>query len=343
MQRKKLRVGRLRVEVAAIAVGLASAVGACGNDGGATTVPRNAAPQEVAEVADLKGIHSGVVYAGLFVTKLKRNESISFSFNGSFRHLGEGDLPQFFIAANSGGRWNGRRASFSSRLLVLSNGAEVSYGSAAGEKGYAVDSSILEGLRSKVEQTREGGGRGDVTACLKVAQQVDLAQLVRNPKLDGWREEADGTKVVSIVGDLVIDRLRKLLVQLARDPACGAQMEALGLPTANQLEAARLDFKKGVKGVPVTVAVDKHGVIRELSTRFECARLNGEFFELQLNFTLREVNRAVEVSGSPEGEPLDKLLRKFGTSEGAALRAEGDAAVIAFLEGLSGAMTGRLP
>jgi hypothetical protein len=118
-------------------------------------------------------------------------------------------------------------------------------------------------------------------------------------------------------------------------------MEALGLPAAAELEAAKVDFKKGFGGPHLTLAIDRYGVIRELSTRFECARLNGELFELQLDFRLSEVNRAIEVSGSPEGGSLDNLLRKFGTTQGAVLQAGSSEAVIAFVEGLSRAMTGR--
>ena len=150
-----------------------------------------------------------------------------------------------------------------------------------------------------------------------------------------------------IAGEIDIPRLQSLLVGLAQDPACGAQVEALGLPPAAQLEAAKVDFKKGF-GPRLTLAVDRHGVIRELSTRFECARLNGELFELQLDFHLNEVNQAIEswAIESAEvkaGKPLDDLLREFGTTQETALKAEGEEVAIAFLEGLGGSLAGRLP
>lgn len=329
--------------VAATVLAIALTVGACGGGGSEATVPPDATAPEVAELAGFDGVHSGAVEASLVITKLKTKEAISMSVGGRFKHLAEGDLPLVFMNASSQGLWNGRDVNFNSLLILLSHAGWARYGLGAGEKHYRIAPSTLEAFDSKFMQAQEGGAVGDVGACLQASQESDLAGLMRDPKIEGRREEGDGTKVVLVTGDLVIGRLRSLLVKLARDPSCGAQMKALGLPSAGQLEASRVDFKKGIKGAPLTLAVDRHGVIRELTTRFECARLNGEFFELQLDFSLREVNQAIDVSGSTEGEPLDHLLRKFGTTQGAALRAEGDAAVIAFLKGLGGAMTGRLP
>ncbi len=326
----------------AIVVASVLMVGACGSAGD-TTIPSDAAPQEVAEVAGLEGVHSGVVEANLFVTKLKKNEAISFRINGGFKDLDEGSLPRFYLAAGSQGRWNGRAADFNSLLTVLPDKAAIAYGQAEGEKSYEIEASTLDELKSKLDQARAEEGKGDVDACLEAAHDFDLAQLVRDPKIEGRREEADGTKAVLLVGDLDIPQLRDLLVELARDPDCGAQIKALGLPPAAQLATARVDFKKGFGGPRLTVAVDRHGVIRELSTRFECARLNGELFELQLDFKLGEVNRGIEVNGSMEGEPVDSLLRRFGTTREAALQAQGSEAVIGLLEGLGGSLTGRLP
>jgi hypothetical protein len=326
----------------AIAVALAVSVGACsGGSSGEATIPPGAPPQEIAELAGLDGVHSGDAEANLIVTKLKKNEAISFRVNGSFKRLNEGASPELFMAASSQGQWNGHSADFNSSATVLPDKAAIAYGQGADEKSYQIEPSSFDGLRSKLDQARSEGGEGDLAACLEAAQGFDFARLLRAPKIEDHREESDGTKVVIVAGDLVISRLRSLFVELARDPDCAAQMKALGLPPAAQLETARVDFKKGFGGPRLTLAVDRHGVVHELSTRFECARLNGEFFELQLDFNLREVNRPIEVSDSVEGDSLSDLLRRLGTSEEAALKARGSEAVIAFLEGLGGALVGR--
>jgi hypothetical protein len=323
------------------ALALTMMVAACGSDGGETTVEADATPVEVAEVAGLQGVRSGVATVSLNASKLKTKESMTVSLSGSFKRLEDGEEPQIALVASSQGRWNDHTIDFSSRA-VLADGGTVSYGKAGKEQLYEVEAPTLDELRSKLDQASTDAGQGDVGACAEAAEGADLSRLLRNPEVEGRREEADGTKVVLVAGDLEISRLRELLVELARDPSCGAQMKALGLPPAAQLEAARVDFKNGF-GPRLTAAVDRHGVIRGLTTRFECARLNGELFELQFDFGLNEVNQGIEISGSPEGEPLDNLLRMFGTRQEAVLRAEGEEVLIGLLEGLGDAMTGRLP
>lgn len=329
------------------AAAVISCLAACGGGGGGatvddTTIPPDAAPREIAEAADLEGVRSGRVGAELLVTKLKKKQVIQFRFNGSFRQLGEGSLPLFSMAASSEGQWNGRAVDFNSLLTVLPEHAVISYGRTEGEKSYEIETPTLEELRSKLNEALSGEGKGDVGACLEAARDFDFAQLFRDPKIEDRREESDGTNVFLISGKIDIPQLKRQLVKLAQDPECGAQLEALGLPPPAQLEAARVDFKKGF-GPHLTLAVDRHGVIRELTTRFECARLNGEFFELQLDFYLQEVNQAIETAAVAKGEPLGNLLRELGTTQEAALHAEAEEIVIAFLKGLGGSLTGRLP
>jgi hypothetical protein len=320
---------------------LASACGA-GTGDEVTVGPDSSAP-EVARVAELEGVHSGTVDIFLTVNKLKKDEWIGVRVAGGFKRLGEGGLPQFYMAASSQGRWNGHTIGSLSHLTVLPDEALVGYGPRGEEKVYGIEGPSLDELRSKFEQAQENGEEGNVAACLEAAQEANLGQLIRSPKIDGHRKEPDGTGVVIVVGEVNVPRLRSLLVEMLRDPDCGAQARALGLPLATELAGAKVDFGKGLTGARLTLAVDRHGVLRDLSTRFECARLNGEPFELGLNFILREVNAEVGVFGSPKKDSLDTLLRKFGIDQVAALQAGGDEALIAFLEALSDSITERTP
>lgn len=339
-------MSRIRTSVPLALLGLlATALGACGSDSDSSdiTIPADATPREVIEAAGFQGVHSGVVDTNFVVTKLKENESMSLRLTAGVDRSEEGGSAPFYLAISSQGQWNGRSIDFNSLLVVLANAAVVNLGSGVEQEPYRIGSSTLKNLRLKLSQSQQDGGSSDLSACLQAAQEVNFARLMRDPEGRTGREEADGTEVVLVVGDIEIAGLRDLMVKLADDPACGAQMKALGLPTADQLEAAKVDLSKGIKGAPLTLAVDRHGVIRELSMRFECAELNGNFFELQFDFKLGEVNQAVEVSGAIEGKPLDDLLPKLDTTMAAVLRAAGDEAVIAFLEGLGGAVSGRQP
>ncbi|MFL5833527.1 MAG: hypothetical protein ACJ76B_06065 [Solirubrobacterales bacterium] len=328
------------------ALALALLLSACGSDSGTDsdeiTIPSDAPPGKVAGLAGLDGVHSGVAEVNLLVNKLEEEEVISIRVSGGFERLGEGSAPQLlFLEASSNGEWNGRSVDSSASLNVHPEKAQITYGKAAGGESYETEAATINALMSKFAQAHLSGGRGDLGACLQAAHGFDFAQLLRDPEIEDRREEPDQTKVTVVGGDLVISRLRELLVELDRDPACGAQLAALGLPPAAALEAAKVDFKKGFGGPRLTLAVDRHGVIRKLSTHFECARLNGKVFELTLDFGMREVNRAVEVSAGSGGKPLDSLLRKLGTTEEAALEAQGAEAVTALLEGLAATLTGR--
>lgn len=325
---------------AVIAVALAAAVGGCGGDDEGT-IASDAPPQAVAEAAGLDGVESGMVEASLFITKLKTKEALDFHLDGSFGQRDESSPSQLAMVAGAQGQWNGRSVNASSRLTVLADRAVIAYGTAAGERSYEIDAATVDALRSKLDRARSEGGSGDPTACLQAAEGFEAASLIREPKIEDRQKEADGTQVIAIAGDLVVARLRHLLVKMAQDPDCGAQMAALGLPPADALESAKVDFGNGIAAPLLTLAVDGHGVVRELSTRFECARLNGEVFELQFNFWMREVNRSTKVTAGPGGEPLDHLLRKFGTTEEAAMRAEDAEAMIAFLGGLGDVLSGR--
>jgi hypothetical protein len=337
---RSLRVIGLVVSVVAV-----SWLTACGGGGGGEAAQSEAAaalPREIVESLGLRKVHSGHLEASLFVTKLKEEEGLSLRLIGSFQQLGEGATPQFSLDMTSQGDWNGHLADFNGQLTDFSDKASITYGPTEGEQPYRIETSTLNALGSKLREARAEDGKGNLLACVEAVRGLDFAHLVRHLKAEGRRKEPDDTKVAVMSGEVDVPRLQGLLVRMAQDPDCGAQIEALGLPPAPQLEAARVDFKKGF-GPQLTLAVDQRGVIRQLSTRFECARLDGELFELQLDFNLQEPAGVIESPAVGGGEPLEKLLRQFGTTQDAALTASGEELVIALLEGIGGGLSGHLP
>lgn len=326
--------------VSAAAV-LALSISACGGGGsGETTLSNASSPREIVEAASLRGVHSGRFDTGVGVNKLKTKESIGFHAAGSFKGLGEGEQPQINVVVSAQGAWKGRKIDLDSLLLALPEGGMVSYGTAAVRKPFRIGRSTLHELRSKLSAADEEGGAGDLGACLDALGEFNFDELILHPEIEERRQEPDGTKVVVVNGPIDFPRLYRLVDRLARDPACGAQMTALGLPSAAELETLEVDFKKGFPP-HLALTVDKHGIIRELVTRFECARLHGELFELQLNFLLSEVNQQIEVAIPIEGQPLDALLRRFGTSVEAVLNTPSSEAVVGFLGGIGALLSGR--
>lgn len=327
----------------AIVAALAGTAVGCGRGGsGEITLASDATPREVAEAAGFQGVHSGRVNTTLILSKKGKGESISVRLAAGVDQSPEGDASPFELGLTSQGRWNGHPLDFNSQLVVLSNRAVLHYGSVGAEKAYKVGASTLEELRSKYEQAQADGDQGDLSACLDAAEEFRLAEVLRKPEIEGHRKEADGARVVLLSGPVDLPRLHALLNKMARDPNCGAQLQALGLPSAAEIESAKVDIGRGY--VPTwTAAVDRHGVIHALSVRFDCARMKGEIYELELNFSLGEVNQPIDVTGFIEGAPIDALLQRFGTNLESAMRASGSEAILAFLQGLGADVAGQTP
>lgn len=260
-----------------------------------------------------------------------------------FEGFGEEALPQFHLVLRSQGLLDGRSVDFNGSLMLLPSEAEFIYGRSYHEQSYKPDKATFEKLKSKFEEAQEEGGEGDLTACLQAAEGFELARLVHDFKDEGRRKDPDGTPVFLVGGEIDIPAFVNLLVHLARDPACGAQMRALGLPPAVELEVAMAELKRRIEEAKVTLALDENGVLHDLVVHAAWKNRLGKSLELELEFLLREVNKPIEVSLSPGGRPLDALLRKFGSNQAAALRAGGPEAVIGFLKGTAGGVTGQLP
>lgn len=333
-----IRLGVLCTLVVVTALSLA----ACGDSGEDTVVtPDN--PKGLAEEAGLDGIHSGHVESLLAIGNRSRGETIHMRLIADFKGLGEESLPQFHVSLSSQGLLGGRTVDFNGSLILLPSEALFIYGRAYRERPYQPDNVTFKELRSKFEEAQEEGGEGDVTACRQAAEGVELSRLVRSFKSEGRRKDPDGTPVFLVSGDIDVPRLIDLLVHLAQDPACGAQMRALGLPSAPELEAARARLEGRVKEAQATLAVDKDGVLHDLAVHVEWKNLQGESLEIEFEYLLREANKPTEVFISPGGKPLDVLLHKFGSSQAAAIQAGGPEAVVGFLKGIAGGMTGQLP
>ena len=333
-----IRLGVLCALVIVTALSLA----ACGDSGEDTVVtPGN--PKGLAEEATLDGIHSGHVESLLAIGNRSRGETIHMRLIADFKGFGEESLPQFHVSLSSQGLLGGRTVDFNGSLILLPSEALFIYGRAYRERAYQADDATFKALRSKFEETQEEGGEGDVTACLQAAKGVELARLVRNFKGEGRRKDPDGALVFLVSGEIDVPRLIDVLVSLARDPACGTQMRALGLPSAPELEAVRAGLEGRVKEAEVTLAVGKDGFLHDLAVHAAWENLQGKDFGLEFEYLLREVNKPTEVLTSSGERPLNALLRKFGSSQAEALQAGGAEAVVGFLKGIAGGMTGQLP
>jgi hypothetical protein len=137
--------------------------------------------------------------------------------------------------------------------------------------------------------------------------------------------------------------LTDLLVQMAEDPDCGAQMEALGLPSPTALKTLGEELAKRAEGSHVTVEIDKHGLLRSLEATLDSATAQTGKTELKFSLSLREVNKQTGIPAGAPSKPFAVLVRKFGVEPKAVLQATGDELFLGLLEGFGGGATGQLP
>jgi hypothetical protein len=338
---KGIRVGIL---CALAAVATASPAG-CGRSAEDTTaVPISPGdPRGIVEEATLDGIHSGHLDGLLNVSNRSGGDAIRMGFFATFNGLEEEGSPQFLLSLKSQGTMGGRSVDFNGSLGFHPSKAQFIYGPSYREYPYDFDNATFQELRSKFEAAQQEEGEGDVEACLQDADGLELARLVRNLDSQGRRKNPDGVPVFLVSGEIDVSAFVDLIVRLAQEPTCGSQMRALGIASAPELEASLAGLSRRVTRAEVTLAIDKKGFLHDLVVHAAWKNLQGESLDLDFAFLLREIDEPIDVPLMADGRPLDELLRKFGSSQAAALDAGGAKVVIGFLEGIAGGMTGRLP
>jgi hypothetical protein len=315
----------------------AIAVSSCGGNEDTETGPET--PKGLVEATNLDGVHSGQVISNLLFENRRDREIITVRLTGWFRRLGEEDPPQFQVSLSSQGLLGGREIDFNSVLILLPDQVVFSYGHAYQEKPYKPDKVTFEELKSKFKEAEEGGGKGDVMACLEAAEGAGFAQVMRTFRNEGRREDSDGTRVTLVGGEIDVAAMLDMLIQLAEDPDCASQMEAVGAPVS-QLEKAKLS--KAVRSGRITLGIDKNGLLRDIEVDMHLVTAHSKHVKVEFNYGLSEVNQRPGIFGA-SGRPFDVLLRKFGVNLRAALHASGEELVLGFLKGIAGGVTGRLP
>jgi hypothetical protein len=326
--------------LAAVLVAGALLLSGCGGGGSGETTVNGDSPKELLEVANLRGIYSGDFQGTFKLIHLGKVETIYIRVSGEFAKSGDEALPQFRVSTSSKNVRNGRTSEFNGRLFFLPQETVFVYGPTFGEQPYKPDASIVEEATTKVEAAQKEGGKGDLSACSEAAEGLELESLMHNFEFEGHRQESDGTAVFVVGGNLDVPGLIATLRKFGENPGCAAQLRAVGLPLAQELEAA--DAGK-LEATNVAIGVDGHGLLRSLSLLANFKDPAGESTQLTLTGSLWNVNRKVQVIGSATGRTLAALLRRFGINLEEALQAEGDEIVLGLLEGFGGALTGRMP
>jgi hypothetical protein len=319
---------------------LALAFAGCGGGGDSSTDSSSSTPQGMAESANLSGVHSGQAEVALEIdsqSKDGKHEEVNMRIVGPFLGLGEEAVPRSDFAIESNGTLGGRNIETLGGALVDSEYTVVNYEG----QTYEPPKDVFEELKSKVEEAQEEGNVGNVMACVEAAEDIELSQLMHNFSSEGQREDVDGTKVTWIVGDLDVPGLIDALIQLSEDPTCGAQLEAAGVPSVAELEAAKKSIEGKIRKTQVQLGVDKHGVFRGLSVDVIATGPKKETIEIEFDYRLNTVNEVTSLPFTHGYAPFEQMLRQVGLDEAKLAEADGGEIVTGIIEGVSGLLTGH--
>jgi hypothetical protein len=300
----RIRIFALFAAFAALAVTFA----ACG---GGSSDKSNENPQSVIEQASLKGVKSGDLEMSLNVNSEGENSGhVEVELSGPFEAGARGELPQLEMQAKVNGSVQGKDINFEGGLTMLTDRAFVEYENTA----YEVDPTSFSYLKSAFEQAQQQGGSEatDVTACQKAAEEIKFSQFAENLKNEGSADVA-GTSTTKVSGDLDVSGGVDALVKLTEDPACAAQLEAVGPLPLNELEKAKSELSKSIKQSHVELYVGDDNIVRKFAVELtvEPPKAKNEKVELQMEVSLGGVNEEQSFSTPANAKPLEALFKKL--------------------------------
>lgn len=335
---------RLRFAFATAALlALAATLAACGGDDG----NGDRAPQAVVESATLDGIESGKIDLSLSVeTSGEEGDDLDVSLSGAFQEGGgASELPLLDLTATAKGTRDGEDVDFQGGVILLPNSAYVDYEGST----YEVDPTTFSFVEQALEQGQRQGAAEEesagATACQEELGELDVGSFMTNLGNEG-SADVGGTSTTKVSGDLDAGAALDALLEVARSPACSAQLGGAtgSLLSAAELDEARQQVDQAVKTANAELYVGDDDIVRRVVAELEIEppEEDGERAAIALDLTLTEVNEEQEIA-APEGEtkPLNALFAELGVDpfqllEG--LQGRGGAEGLGgLLEGLGGA------
>ncbi|MGN6586842.1 MAG: hypothetical protein ACTHKT_05135 [Solirubrobacterales bacterium] len=333
--------------VGVLVVAIALALAACGSGGSGSSKPET--PAEWIESASLSGVHSGEMETFLKIQTHKPGEPRTAAGEisnmralGNFMGAGKENPPQLDLAFESSGLFGGHELKHSSGLSLLKDLAVVYLA----PQTYQPDKATFEELKSKYQEVQKPGEAGNAMACFEAAEGIDVLSLVKNLKSLGRQADRYGKYSTYISGELDMPAAFDALIQVMEDPACGAQLEALGMPPVAELKVLKGEFTGPVE---VVVAVDNRGILREVILDGKGKGMTPGWHQLdkdsnleaEYRFRLWKPNEVTELPLPSGSTPFESLLKQFGTDMSALKAADGNEIVLSVLEALSQSLSGQ--
>lgn len=318
---------------------------ACGSGGGDGTPTLPEDPKGMTEAAGFQGIHSGELEILVKIDRIKHGhpEKVEMRMVGPFVKGDEGHLPEVSMGIESHGLVGGQEVDFNTATTFLRSQMGFTYGPTEKEKTYRAGQGTFERLKSHLEEAQQEGGEGDAGSCLEAAGDFSLARILHGASLEGASETLDGTKVKVVSADLDLPAAIRQLVELSHDPACRAQLEAVGVPRPPQLEKLGKQLQGSVVDPRVTLSLDTHAAVRGLKASAKVELPREEELKVELTARLDGVNEVDEMPMPESSTSFASLLKKFGVDMRTLEEAEGDEVFLSFLEVVARGVFGHEP
>jgi hypothetical protein len=325
-------LSRIRISVLFATVAILAAVfAACGGGGDSSSED----PQTVIDNATLEGIKSGTLDLQLGIKSTgSEGGDLNVSVSGPFQTRGT-DLPELSMEATAKGDIGDEAVDFEGDLTLLGDRAFVGFNG----KEYEVDPTTFGFVKSAFEQAQQKGGEesGDVTACQKAAEGLEIGDFVDNLKNDG-SADVDGTSTTKISGDLNTAGAVDAVIKLTENPACSSQLEAAsGSLPLSELESAKAELTSAIKKAHVDVYVGDDEIIRKFAAELTVEpKDSGEKVEITAELSLGEVNEEQSISAPANAQPLEGLFQELGVNPLELLEGAEGGDIGGLLEGLTG-------
>lgn len=324
--------------MAILAVGLMGC-GGTGGDEATGQVPGT--PEGKADAANFNDVHAGEIELELqiFRFKKKQQEEVTMRILGNFMKAGEEGLPQLDLAIESNGELAGEPIEFLSGPLLRADKWVVNF---AG-KVYEPDQATFEELRSKLEEAQgEHGGSGNAMACVEAGEGFDPTDILQNISYEGKSETTEGVPVETVGADLDVPAATDEVIALTKSPGCRTQLEAIGLPSAAELEALKKKLEGSLVEAPrLALSIDRKGRVRYVKVLANVELPRGEELEFEVVMHLNRINEVTSLPITHGYSPYSQLLKQFGLTSEDVERADAGEIWVGVLGVLADRMFGR--
>jgi uncharacterized membrane protein YgcG len=311
---------------------LATGIAACGGGGGSGS---EADVEEVFANATLQGVESGKV--DMVVDVSSKGESagdVSVTLAGAFQKQAGEELPQLDMDLAAKGNADGEAVNFKGGLTLLSDRAFVDLEGTE----YEVDPTTFGFVKSNFEQEQqaapeEAEGDEGSEACREAVEGLKLSSFVDDAKNEG-SAEVDGQETTKISGDLDVAAAADAMIGLTEGSACESQLQGAGPLPLDELEAAKDEVAAAVKKAHADVYVGEDGIIRRIAAQLVVEPEGQGRVDVDIDFTLSEVNEDQEIAAPAKAEPLEGLFQNLGINPLELLEGGGSEGIVGLLEGL---------